>query len=426
MHTSQAEGSDPRIPSPLSYHRALVGHLKAEEPDLWKWFCSTKRREGHAEAVRLDLLKSTYRLEAGTQPKLYSAAEEVLGKYDLKVPVTFYQAQTGTGMNAALAYLPGEAHIILSGPIQTALSEVELLAVLGHELAHFIFFDKWEGEFLAATELLEALCNDAVAAPVHVETARLFRLYGEVFADRGALAVTDDPIAAITTLIKMETGLNEVSAESYLRQAEEIFSKGQVQANQLTHPEPYIRARALKLWADEGTKAMVAIKNMIEGTCRLDQLDLLKQQKVAETTRRLLAYFLAPSWFHSEPVLAHARLFFEDFVPGQWGATSPHSPNVRSKVSDEDETSLADEIKNADPSVQDYFCYVLLDFVTVDRELLETALAAALVLGRQLDLTDRLAEIAQKELGIGKKQFGKIEREADVLVARANEVSVKT
>jgi hypothetical protein len=174
MHTSQAEGSDPRIPSPLSYHRALVGHLKAEEPDLWKWFCSTKRREGHAEAVRLDLLKSTYRLEAGTQPKLYSAAEEVLGKYDLKVPVTFYQAQTGTGMNAALAYLPGEAHIILSGPIQTALSEVELLAVLGHELAHFIFFDKWEGEFLAATELLEALCNDAAAAPVHVETARLF------------------------------------------------------------------------------------------------------------------------------------------------------------------------------------------------------------------------------------------------------------
>ena len=44
----------------------------------------------------------------------------------------------------------------------------------------------------------------------------------------------------------METGLSEVSAESYLRQADEIFSAGRTQANQLTHPEPYIRARALK------------------------------------------------------------------------------------------------------------------------------------------------------------------------------------
>jgi hypothetical protein len=387
--------------------------LKSEEPELWKWFCSTKRREGQAEAVRLDLLKSTYRLEAGTQPKLYATAEEVLGKYDFKVPVTFYQAQTGTGMNAALAYLPGEAHIILSGPIQTALSDVELRAVLGHELAHFLLFDKWDGEFLVATELLDALCNDAAAAAVHVESARLFRLYSEVFADRGALGVTGDPTAAITTLIKMETGLSEVSAESYLRQAEEIFSKGQAQANQLTHPEPYIRARALKLWANEGIKATEAIESMIEGTNRLDQLDLLKQQKVAETTRRLLGLFLAPPWFHSEPVLAHARLFFEDFVPSPLETPSSIS-------------SLVEEIKKADPSLRDYFCYVLLDFVTVDRELLETALSAALVLARELELGNRFAEIAQKELGIAKKQFSMIEREAEALVARANEVSVKT
>ena len=423
MEMSQTDNSG-RIPDPLPYHRALVGYLKSEEPELWKWFCSTKRREGQAEAVRLDLLKSTYRLEAGTQPKLYATAEEVLGKYDFKVPVTFYQAQTGTGMNAALAYLPGEAHIILSGPIQTALSEVELRAVLGHEMAHFLLFDKRDGEFLVATELLDALCNDAAAAAVHVESARLFRLYSEVFADRGALGVTGDPTAAITTLIKMETGLSEVSAESYLRQAEEIFSKGQAQANQLTHPEPYIRARALKLWANEGIKATEAIESMIEGTNRLDQLDLLKQQKVAETTRRLLGLFLAPPWFHSEPVLAHARLFFEDFVPSQWEAPSSISPNSREK--DGDWVSLVTEIKKADPSLRDYFCYVLLDFVTVDRELLETALAAALVLARELELGSRLAEIAQKELGIAKKQFSMIEREAEALVARANEVSVKT
>ena len=57
----------------------------------------------------------------------------------------------------------------------------------------------------------------------------------------------------MSTLVKMTTGLTEVDADSYVRQAEEIFSKDSVQANQLTHPESYIRARALMLWAEKAT-----------------------------------------------------------------------------------------------------------------------------------------------------------------------------
>ena len=144
-------------------------------------------------------------------------------------------------------------------------------AVLGHELAHFLLFDHWEGQFLTATELLDGLCNDAAAAPAHLETGRLFRLYSEVFADRGALHASQDTTAAISTLIKMETGLIEVSAESYLRQADEIFSKSKASANQLTHPESYIRARALKLWADQGEHAAGEIDKMkADWRARLD------------------------------------------------------------------------------------------------------------------------------------------------------------
>src|SRR5207248_1639578 len=131
-------------------------------------------------------------------------------------------------------------------------------------------------------------------------------------------------------------GLLEVNAESYLRQAEEIFSKSQVKADQLTHPEPYIRARALQLFADQGENANQEIERLLEGPAALNQLDLLGQQKVACNTQRLLNHFLASRWFQTEPVLAHARMFFSEFTPNGDAGLEP---------------ALAEEIKNSDQSL---------------------------------------------------------------------------
>ncbi len=401
MPLAQETSASTNLPDPLPYHEAIVRYLKAEERELWDWFSSTKMRDEQSEAVRMELLRSTYRMDPESQPRLRAAADEVLGRFELKVPITFYQAQSGQGMNASLAYLAGEAHVVLVGPVLDVLTDLELRALLGHELAHFVLLDRWEGEYRVAAELLRALTNDSAAVPAHIESARLFSLYTEVFADRGALAVTADPIAAITTLLKMTTGLAEVSAESYLRQADEIFSKSREHVQQLTHPEPYIRARALNLWAEFGHEAEPDIESMIEGPLSIDRLDLLGQKKVAQTTRRLLELFLAPKWFHSESVLAHARLFFEDFAVG-------NAPV--------DASELAEELKSCDPSLRDYYGYVLLDFVAVDRELSSTALPAALVLARRWDFGSRFVEIAQKELGLTKKQVTKMEKEANALV----------
>jgi len=57
----------PSSPSPLPYHRAIVEHLRSTEPALWNWFASSRQRAAEADAVRLDLLKSTYRLDAASQ-----------------------------------------------------------------------------------------------------------------------------------------------------------------------------------------------------------------------------------------------------------------------------------------------------------------------------------------------------------------------
>jgi hypothetical protein len=391
--------------NPLPYHWSIRDYLKEEEPELWQWFSSNQVRAEHTDAVRLDLLKTTYRLESATYPQLYESAEEVLGILGLKVPVTFYQAQAGGDLNAALAFLPGEAHIILVGSVLNTLSAAELRAMLGHELAHFVLFDGWDGELLVVSEILRALSNDASAHPCHLESSRLFHLYSEIFADRGALAVTADPLVAIATLVKLSTGLKEVSAESYLRQAEEIFAKSQVKADQLTHPEPHIRARALKLFADHGEDASPEIARLIEGAPTLHPLDLVAQRRVANHTRRLIQHLLAPPWFRTEPVLAHARLFFPDFAP-----TADAGPLQ----------TLAEEIMHADLPLQDYYCYVLLDLVAVDRELEEVPLAAALALCQGLGLDKRFSQIAVRELGITKKRFAAIERDAGNILERAH------
>ena len=96
------------------------------------------------------------------------------------------------------------------------------------------------------------MAGDANADPLHVESARLCDLYTEVFADRGSLLAAGSAADAIAALLKVETGLAEVCAESYLRQADEIFAQASPRAEQLTHPEAFIRARALALWESKG------------------------------------------------------------------------------------------------------------------------------------------------------------------------------
>jgi Zn-dependent protease with chaperone function len=390
-------------PGPLPYHRAIVEHLQTEEPGLWQWYSSARKRDAEIEAVRLDLLKSTYRLEPQSQPKLYEFANAVRERLSLSCSVTLYQAQTGNAPNAALAYLPGEAHVILAGPLASVLSDNELRAVLAHELAHFLLFETGQGEYLVAADLLRALSADPAVAAVAGESLRLYNLWTEIYADRWACHVTGDVTAAIATLIKIETGLSEVSAESYLRQADEIFAKGTMATDGISHPEPYIRARALRLWMEQGEDSHAEIERMIEGGLNLNRLDVLTQKRAAKLTGEFLRLLLAPTWFQTETVLAHAKRFIPDFA-------------VETADGQDREASLKSVLESADPTLRDYFCYLMLDFVTVDRDLGDVALSAAIVLSRRLGIDKRFAELSQKELSLGKKAFAKIDKEAETIL----------
>jgi Zn-dependent protease with chaperone function len=391
-------------PVPTPYHHAIVAHLQAAEPGLWSWFASTRKRLEEADAVRLDLLKTTYRLEPQAQPKLYDLANAVRERLGLGCAVTLYQAQTGIALNAALAYLPGEAHVILAGPLTSVLSESELRAVLAHELAHFLLYEESEGAYLVAWDLLRALSADPASGRAASESARLNSLWTEIYADRWAYHVCGDVTAAVAALIKIETGVAEVSAESYLRQADETFAKTSGATENISHPESYLRARALRLWAQQGDQAHAEIERMIEGGLDLHRLDLLGQARAADLTQRFFQLLLSPRWYQTDAVLAHAKRFFADFA-------------IQSSSSSLD-ASLKSELERGDSSLRDYFCYLMLDFATVDRDLGDVALSASIVLARRLGIDKRFAELAQKELTLGKKAFAKIDKDADAILAK--------
>jgi hypothetical protein len=147
---------------------------------------------------------------------------------------------------------------------------------------------------------------------------------------------------------------------------------------------------------------------MIEGVLNLNRLDLLGQKRVARLTRRFLEALLAPTWYLTEPVMAHAKRFFVDF------ANTGRLPSGPEK----EEDTLTAEVSDGDASLHDYLCYLMLDFVTVDRDLGDVALSAAIVLARRLGIDKRFAELVQKELALGKKAFAKIDKEAEAILAR--------
>jgi hypothetical protein len=396
--------SPPDALQPLRYHLQIRDYLQTQEQELWNWFSSAQAQADYTEALRIDLLKSTYRLDAENHSDLYRSATEAQQALGLQIPLTIYQAQQSRDLNAALYYVPGEGHLLLSGPLLSLLTVEEMKGLIGHELAHYVLWQQQDGDFLIVDRVLQAIACDPRAEPSHVQSARWFRLYTEIFADRGSYLVTKNVEAVVSGLVKTLTGLQQVSAANYLKQAEEIFrsSKSKIKTAEFSHPEAFIRARALAAWASGAVDAPVQISEMIEGAASLDELDLLSQARFSELTRTLLEQLLRPRWFQTNAVLGHAKLFFDDFAPA--------------RSADE---SFVNDLKFDDPKLRDYLCFLLLDFVVADPELEQMPLAAALRMAQQLDIDKEFQKIAAKELKIRAKDLEKLKAQADELVAGA-------
>jgi hypothetical protein len=305
--------------------------------------------------------------------------------------VTVYQAGYTDELNASIIYLENEAHIVFSGRLTSLLDEKELLGVLAHELTHVKLYSMLNGELEIADRIITAIANNHHSEAAYYETARLYRLYTEIFCDRGAYTVLGETAPVITGLVKAATGLDRVSAESYLKQAEDIFAADNaIKASSVSHPENYIRARALHLWHEQKENAEEEIIKMIEGITDIDQLDIFKQKELSVITKTFLQLFLKPKWMQTTFLISQAKNYFNDLILDDAILLSP---------------AFAEKTGAMHSSIKDYLCYVLLDFVLADPSLEEIPFGWAFQFAEDLQLKEAFEATVKKELKFSDKKL---------------------
>ena len=383
--------------TPLPYHATVVDYLRRHEPEVWRWASARTGSAEQREELRSRLLRDTYRIDAEAHIEVHTALAQAMARLGIDAQTTLYQSP-GQEMNASLIYVPDEVHIILQGPLLERLSTEELMAVFGHELAHYLLWSRDDGQFLVADRIL----NDALAAPgssSHRETYRRYALHTELFADRGGAVAVGAVAPAVSTLVKIQTGMNSVDAAAYLRQAAEVELNEAKATAANSHPETFIRARALALWWEGASDLDAWIETRLHGPLGLERLDLPGQRQLLQFTRGFLAHFLAGTPLASDAVQAQLRMLFPDWQ--------------------DDEPALGPEVflgGVADESIHGYLNALMMDLALADPDQQEAALLRVGQVARTLGSFQALETNLRRDAGFSKRDFDRYRRQLDAEV----------
>lgn len=375
---------------PLPYHLAVAETLEREHPVSF----AALRDGTTAERPDQSLLRTTYRLEAGSHPAVHAAVDRAADALGVEVPVEVYADEGGSAANAELVFVPDRALVLLTGPTLDILDEAELCAVLAHELAHHALWTLDGGGFLAAARLLDVAESDARTPSEYLETARRYRLATELAADRAALLATEAIEPVVGGLLKVATGLRQVDPAAYLRQAAEVDMS--VPSAGRTHPETVLRAWALRLWSEEPSTADQAVAATFAPELDLDTLDLPGQDRLLRLTRDLVAAVVAAEAAPAPELLETAEQY------GVSGVAYARTP--------------ASLLPSPLPSeTRRYLACVLADLATSDPDAGHDTLARTLVLARSAGLGADFTTLLGGDLGLTDTERQRVARRADAL-----------
>ena len=382
---------------PLTYHRRVADTLASKEKELWGWFQSDTFAEQYQREAQLRLSKSA--LELGrdgnaNNVRRYELAEAARDKLGLAADIVLYQSQDAGGApNAMLHYIPGQITVEFCGRVLELLDEDELLDLLGHEIAHYKLYQEEGGRHHTAVRLVHWICRRDDCPIIWLETARRLSLYTEIYCDTAGFIVTGNRDVSIRGLAKMVADFKDADAKAYLAQAETILAQEKSGSQGLSHPELYIRAKAIaNRDALDAQGFEGSLVPLIEGPLDIESLDILSQESLQDLTRSLIDCFARPEANRTEAVMAHARHFFPKY---RWPAKSAISTIVLPDTTSE---------------TRDYLAYVLLDLAHCDQAHAEDALGTALVVARQCGLDAAFRKVARKELRKTTDELAKFER----------------
>jgi hypothetical protein len=384
-----------------TYLTKIKDHFKAQTK-TWEFFATQKTKEEEWEEFKNSLLKNAYRMSPETEADIYARLETVKQKLNITIPVTMYQLQNNPELNASISFQEKEAHLVFSGPIIKLLEGEELTALIAHELSHLQLYTIEDGDYQVTNRIITAIANDARSENVFLETARYFRLYTEIFCDRGALLVTGDEALVQTSLIKIHTNLEKVSAANYLDQAKEILlTNKEVKSENDTHPENFIRVLAVHLFSTAPDTSEIEIAKLIEHRYDMDRLDIFRQANLAKYTRHLIDAYTSVKWIQTDAVNAISGQYFKD------------------KSNAAQELEWQSELFNQ--NVREYFGYVLLDLAMADPELENLPLGRALHLSEQFGFKKEFNDILKKEYKLSDKRLNEWQSKAlDAVLNVAN------
>lgn len=379
----------------LQYHKITTDFFK-KQSQVWRFFSGHSNKEEQLKEFKTDLLKNTYKFDEAVDLGLYEKVDLAKEKLELPISVTLYQAQNAEEMNASIVYIGGEAHIVFSGKIIQILTDEELLSIIAHELSHVKLYTQLNGDVEVADRVITAIANHQGSTPAHYETARLFKLYTEIFCDRGAYIVTNNYAPIISSLVKISTGLPSVNADSYIKQAEEIFSAdADTKTSGVSHPENFIRARAIWLWHSKGYEADPIIKQMIEGNVNLEELDIFRQHQIASITEQVIQLLLLPKWMQTPQTIALGKQYFGNLQLNN----------------EPDKSGLVTQVENVHNNLRDYLAYVLYDFSTVDKALEDMPLGYCFFLADEFKLDKAFSNAVKKERKLTDKKVSLLKKQ---------------
>lgn len=212
--------------------------------------------------IRLAFQANAVRVSERQFPRVHAAYLEVLETMDSPEHYDLFVSQTPT-VNAG-AYGMDKPFIVVNSGSLALLDDEELIFLLGHELGHIL-----SGHVLYRTMMVILLQLAQQGFPIVGLAARAVLLgllewgrKSELSADRAGLLTSQNPDAALRTMLKLAGGgsRDETDLNEFLQQAEEYRQGGDLVDSvfkvlnlmMATHPFHVLRAAELRDWITAG------------------------------------------------------------------------------------------------------------------------------------------------------------------------------